>query len=81
MAEIGLKKQKQLLPGAVPTIQALPETNSAEGKKRPIADSEEPEMSNRTGKKQRRSRALQMLEVNRVSKTIDLRPNLTNDTK
>ena len=37
IAEMGLKKKKPLLQGAVPTIQALPETNS------PIADTEEPE--------------------------------------
>ena len=55
--------------------------DTSEGKKRPIADSEEAEISDRTGKKQRRSRALQKLEVNRVSKKIALRPNLTNDTK
>ena len=81
MAEMGLKKQNHLLPGAVPTIHSQPEANSSEGKKRPIADSEEAEISDRTGKKQRRSRALQKLEVNRVSKKIALRPNLTNDTK
>ena len=51
MAEMGLKQQKQLLPSAVPTIEALREINSSEGKKRPIADSEEPEMSDRMGKK------------------------------
>ena len=68
MAEMGLKTQKQLVPGAVPTIQAVPETNSSEGKKRPIADSEGPEVSDRTRKKPRRSRALQKVEVNRVSK-------------
>ena len=66
VAEMGLKQQKQLLPGAVPTIQSLREINSSEGKKRPIADSEEPQMSDRTGEKTR-SRALKKLEVNRVS--------------
>ena len=81
MAEMGLKKQNHLLPGAVPTIHSQPEANSSERKKRPFADSEEAEISDRTGKKQRRSRALQKLEVNRVSKKIALRPNLTNDTK
>ena len=65
---MALKKQNHLLPGAVPTIHALPEANLSEAKKRPIADSEEAEISDRTGKKQRRSRALQKLEVNRVSK-------------
>ena len=64
MAEMGLKKQKQLLPGAVPTIQALPETNSSEGKKRPIRDSEEPAMSDRTGKNQ------EVELFNRISQTL-----------
>ena len=72
MAEMGLKKRNHLLPGAVPTIHALPEANLSEGKKRPIADSEEAEISDRMGKKQRRSRALQKLEVNRVSKKFKL---------
>ena len=69
MVEMGLKKQKQLLPGAVPTIQALPEANSSEVKKRPIpsADSDDLKVADRTEKRSRRSRALQKLEVNRVS--------------
>ncbi|KAK2571601.1 hypothetical protein P5673_002962 [Acropora cervicornis] len=71
MAEMGLKKQNHLLPGAVPTIHSQPEANSSEGKKRPIADSEEAEISDRTGKKQRRSRALQKLEVNRLLKDYE----------
>ena len=69
MVEMGLKKQKQLLPGAVPTIQALPEANSSKVKKRPIpsADSDDLKVADRTEKRPRRSRALQKLEVNRVS--------------
>ena len=60
---------KQLLPGAVPTIQALPKVNSSEVKKRPIpsADSDDLKVADRTEKRPRRSRALQKLEVNRVS--------------
>ena len=69
MVQMGLKKQKQLLLGAVPTIQALPEANSSEVKKRPIpsADSDDLKVADRTEKRPRRSRALQKLEVNRVS--------------
>ena len=69
MVEMGLKKQKQLLPGAVLTIQALPEANSYEMKKRPMqsADSQDLKVADRTEKRPRRSRALQKLEVNRVS--------------
>ena len=59
---------KQLLPGAVPTIQALPKVNSSEVKKRPIpsADSDDLKVADRTEKRSR-SRALQKLKVNRVS--------------
>ena len=60
MVEMGLKKQKQLLPGAVPKIQALPEGNSSEVKKRPIpsADSDDLKVADRTEKRPRRIRAL-----------------------
>ena len=69
MVEMGLNKQKQLLPGVVPKIQALPEANSSEVKKRPIpsADSDDLKVADRTEKRPRRSRALQKLELNRVS--------------
>ena len=69
---MALKKQNHLLPGAVPTIHALPEANLSEAKKRPTADSEEAEISDRTGKKQRRSKALPTLEVNKVSEKLKL---------
>ena len=60
MVEMGLKKQKKLLLGAVPTIQALPEANSSEVKKRPIpsADSDDLKVADRTEKRPRRIRAL-----------------------
>ena len=69
MVEMGLKKQKHRLPGAVPTIQALPEANSSEVKKGPLqsADSQDLKVADRTEKRPRISRALQKLEVNRVS--------------
>ena len=57
MAEIGLTKKKQFIPGAVPKIHALPETKSFEAKKRPMAECKEPEVSDRTEKKPDRSRA------------------------
>ena len=62
--------QKILLPGAVPTIQALPETNSSEVKKRPMqsADSEDPEAADLTKKRQRRSRALHKLRKRKGDK-------------
>ena len=44
MAGMGLTKKKQLLPGAVTTIHALPETKSFEVKKRPMAEREKPEV-------------------------------------
>ena len=37
MVEMGLKMQKQLLPSAVPTIQALPEANNSEVKRDPYS--------------------------------------------
>ena len=61
MVEMGLKKQKHRLPGAVPTIQALPEANSSEVKKGHVqsADSQDLKVADRTEKRPRRSRALQ----------------------
>ena len=56
-------------------IQALPEANDSEVKKRPIksADGEDSEVADRTDKKPRRSEVLQKLEVIRVStKLIDM---------
>ena len=81
MAEIGRTKKKQLLSCAVPKIHAHPETKSFEVKKRPMAECEEPEVSDRTEKKPSRSRALQKLEATRVRKIIDLSTNLQIDTK
>ena len=75
MVEMGLKMKKQLLPSAIPMIQALPEANDSEVKKRPIksADGEDSEVADRTDKKPRRSEVLQKLEVIRVStKLIDM---------
>ena len=69
MVEMGLRKQSPLLSGAVPTIQSPAATNSCDTRKRPIQieGSEEPEVANSSNKRPRKSRALQKLEVNRVS--------------
>jgi len=69
MVEMGLKKQSSLVSGAVPTIQSPAATNSCDTRKRPIQNegSEEPEVADYADKRPRRSRALQKLEVNRVS--------------
>ncbi|PFX11891.1 hypothetical protein AWC38_SpisGene24239 [Stylophora pistillata] len=55
MVEMGLKRVAD--PGAVPTIQALPETNSSEVKKRPVqsADSKHLEVADRTKKQPRKT--------------------------
>ena len=69
MVEMGLKKQRPLLSGAIPTIQSPAATTSCETRKRPIIQnegSEQPEMADSADKRPRRSRALQKLEVNRV---------------
>lgn len=71
MTEMGLKKQKQLIAGAVPTIQSQAASNSSEVRKRPIAEtvvSDEPEVVDSADERPRKSRALHKLEVNRVSK-------------
>ena len=65
-AEMGLRKQSPLIPGAVPTIQSPAATNSCDTRKRPIQTegSEEPKVADSAHKRPRRSRALQKLEVN-----------------
>ena len=66
---MGFKKQKKLLPGAVPTIQSTPAaTTSSEARKRSMqsTDIDGPEAAN-SEKRPKRGRALQKLEVNRVS--------------
>ena len=70
MVEMGLRKQSPaLLSGAVPTIQSPAATNSCDTRKRPIQNegSEQPEEADSADKRPRRSRAVQKLEVNRVS--------------
>ena len=69
MVEMGLKKQKQLIPGAVPTVQSPAANNYSEGRKRVIQneDTIELEVVDSADKRPKRSRALQKLEVNRVS--------------
>ena len=70
MVEMGLRKQSPaLLSGAVPTIQSPAATNSCDTRKRPIQNegSEQPEVADSADKRPRRSRAVQKLEVNRVS--------------
>ena len=69
MVEMGLKKQSSLLSGAVLTIQSPAATNSCDTRKQPTQNegSEEPEVADYADKRPRRSRALQKLEVNRVS--------------
>jgi hypothetical protein len=69
MVKMGLRKQSPLLSGAVPTIQSPAATNSCDTRKRPIQNegSEEPEVADCADKRPRRTRALQKLEVNRVS--------------
>lgn len=69
LEEMGFKKQKKLLPGAVPTIQSTPAaTTSSEARKRSMqsTDIDGPEAAN-SEKRPKRGRALQKLEVNRVS--------------
>ena len=67
---MGLKKTRELLAGAVPTIQSLVATKSSNVSgchKRPL-ESTEPEITEScTDKRQRKSRAVQKLEINRVS--------------
>ena len=69
MVEMGLKKQKQLIPGAVPTVQSPAANNYSEGRKRVIQseDTVELEVVDSADKRPKRSRALQKLEINRVS--------------
>ena len=69
MVEMGLKKQKQLIPGAVPTVQSPAANNYSDGRKRVIQneDTVEQEVVGSADKRPKRSRALQKLEVNRVS--------------
>ena len=69
MVEMGLKQQKQLIPGAVPTVQSPAANNYSDGRKRAIQneDTEEPEVVDSVDKRSQRSRALQKVEVNRVS--------------
>jgi len=69
MVEMGLRKQSPLLSGAVLMIQSPAATNSCDKRKQPIQNegSEQPEMADSANKRPRRSRALQKLEVNRVS--------------
>ena len=69
MVEMGLKKQKQLIPGAVPTVQSPAANNYSDGRKRVIQneDTVELEVVGSADKRPKRSRALQKLEVNRVS--------------
>ena len=59
MVEMGLRMKKQLLPSAIPMIQALLEANDSEVKKRPIqsADGKDSEVADRdhTRKQPRRS--------------------------
>ena len=64
MNEMGLKKQRLLVPGAVPTIQPEPPVNS-DARKRAM-DSEQQTASS-SKKKPRTSKAVHKLEVNRVS--------------
>ena len=64
MNEMGLKKQRLLVPGAVPTIQPETPVNS-DARKRAV-DSEQQTTSS-SEKKPRTSKAVHKLEVNRVS--------------
>ena len=73
--EMGLKKQKQLIPGAVPTVQSPGANNYSEVRERPLQneDTEKPEVADSADKRPRRSRAAEKLEISRVSrKTLQL---------
>ena len=75
MVEMGFKKQKQLIPGAVPTVQSPGANNYSEVRKRPLQneDTEKPEVADSADKRPRRSRATEKLEISRVSrKTLQL---------
>lgn len=63
MNEMGLKKQRLLISGAVPTIQPEPQLNS-DARKRTV---EREQQTPSSSKKPRTSKALHKLEVNRVS--------------
>lgn len=71
MEEMGIKKKKILLAGAVPTIQSsavAESSNVPDSRKRPL-ESTEPELCDSdTDKRPRKSRAVQKLEINRVSR-------------
>ena len=67
MVKIGLKKQKQLIPGAVPTVQSPAASNYSEGQSGLYIqneDTKEPEVVDSANKRPKRSRDLQKLEVN-----------------
>ena len=74
MQEMGFKKNRDLLPSAVPTIQPEPpaqQTVESTLRKRTMESEETQQIAGTSGqvagKKPRKSRALQKLEVNRVS--------------
>ena len=65
---MGFKKTRNLIPGSLPTIQ---KQRPAEDRKRPMElESEQPEVVVKTKKTPRKSRALQKLEVSRVSQKL-----------
>ncbi len=68
LEQMGFKAQKKLLSGAVPTIQS-PEATKSSKRRMQTEDSEGPEVADNTERRPKKSRALQKLEVNRVSYT------------
>ena len=68
MREMGFKKTRNLIPGSVPTIQTQ---RPAEIRKRPMElESKQPEVVVKSKKTPPESRALQKLEVSRISQKL-----------